>query len=207
MFFLMGERVRRSLEPSGSRHCAVCSSDQAFSHATEVNFFTLFAVALLPIETVADYEVCNRCESAYADAANTEPSQVAGVRLVTTYIMTGYGMQNQVRIIQEIARSISGFDFPSSEIQAISRGIEDEDVFKLLEASAVTMNDRAKLQVLQAAFLSTHVCCEIQYEDRLRINLMGNALGVSLQFVEYAIEEVRCQRYYGVNRLLTTTEL
>jgi hypothetical protein len=48
----------------------------------------------------------------------------------------------------------------------------------------------------------TYVCCEIQYEDRLRVNLIGNALGVSLEFVEYAVQKVRQNSYYGVRRLV-----
>ena len=36
---------------------------------------------------------------------------------------------------------------------------------------------------------------------RLRINLMGNAMDVGLEFVEYAIRQTRKNNYYGVRRL------
>ena len=63
------------------------------------------------------------------------------------------------------------------------------------------MNAVGKQAVIEAAFLTTYACCDLQYEDRLRINLVGNALGVGLDFVEYAIDNVRKQSYLGVKRL------
>jgi hypothetical protein len=204
MFFLMGERVIRKLLPAGTRHCAVCRGQQEFQQASEINYFTLFTIPLLQLGKVADYLVCSRCESSYVDFDAELPAQVPLVRLVTAYILNGYGMQNQVRIIQEIGSKVSGFDFATEDIRQVERQLESDDVLEVLSAAAPGLNDRGKLKVIEAAFLGTHVCCEIQYEDRLRINLMGNALGVSLQFVEYAVEEVRRQKYYGVHRLLPT---
>ena len=202
MFFLIGERIRRKTEAIGARQCAICVKSETFMHVVETNWFSLFAIPLLPLEVVADYVVCRKCESAYPYETSTEPSQVDSVKLVTTYILTGYGMQNQTRVMQEIVHKICGFEFSSGEINRFSGHLAGGDIFELLGNAASTMNDRARLQVIEAAFLSTHVCCEIQYEDRLRINLIGNALGVSLQFVEYAIEEVRRHRFYDVQRLV-----
>ena len=113
-------------------------------------------------------------------------------------------MANQLRVIQEIGSKISESDFATTDIEAISRRLEVEDVMRQLDESSSTMNAFGKIKIIEAAFLSTHVCCEIQYEDRLRINLMGNALGVSIQIVEHAIQEVRRKKYYGVHRLLPT---
>ena len=202
MFFLIGERVRRKTEAIGARQCAICVKSETFMHVVETKWFSLFAIPLLPLEVVADYVVCRKCESAYPYETSTEPSQVDSVKLVTTYILTGYGRQNQTRVMQEIVHKICGFEFSSGEINRFSGHLAGGDIFELLGNAASTMNDRARLQVIEAAFLSTHVCCEIQYEDRLRINLIGNALGVSLQFVEYAIEEVRRHRFYDVQRLV-----
>ena len=204
MLFLMGETVRKKCSSLGQRPCAICDREQSFFHVQEVNYFTFFAVPLLPISTVADYCQCEVCQTAYADENQSLPSHVDLVRIVTTYILTGYGMANQVRIIQEIGRKISESDFATTDIKAISRRLEVEDVMRKLEESSSTMNAFGKIKIIEAAFLSTHVCCEIQYEDRLRINLMGNALGVSIQIVEHAIQEVRRKKYYGVHRLLPT---
>ena len=204
MLFLLGEQIRKDQESAGSRPCVVCGDDQKFLHITEVNYFTLFAVPLFRLGNVADYYQCESCEYTYQDLASSEPAHANWVKLIATYILTGYGMANQRRIIQEIGKKVSGVDFPSDEIDEISTRLED-DVFELLRNAAASLNDKGKLKIVEAAFLSTYICCEIQYEDRLRINLIGNALGASLQFVEYAISEVRRQNYYGVHRLLSPT--
>ena len=204
MLFLMGESVRKKFDPLGERQCVVCNREQSFVQVSEVNYFTLFAIPLFPISTVADYCQCEVCQTAYPDEDQPLPSHVEMVRIVATYILTGYGMANHVRIIQEVGSKISGFDFPAAEIEAISRRLETEDAMGLIGEASSSMNEPGKLKIMEAAFLSTHVCCEIQYEDRLRINLIGNALGVSIQFVEYAIQEVRRKKYYGVHRLLPT---
>jgi hypothetical protein len=51
----MGERVSGKSEEAGPRPCAVCGSNEQFSHVVETNYFCLFGFALLPIEKLADY--------------------------------------------------------------------------------------------------------------------------------------------------------
>jgi len=205
MLFLLGERIRKDQVSVGSRACVYCGDDQKFVHVAEDNYFTFFAIPLFRLGNVADYCQCESCEYTYQNHESVEPAHVYWVKLITTYVLTGYGMANQRRIIQEIGKKVSGVDFPSDEIDEISARLED-DVFELLRNAAASLNDKGKLKIVETAFLGTYICCEIQYEDRLRINLIGNALGVSLQFVEYAISEVRQQNYYGVHRLLFPTQ-
>jgi hypothetical protein len=78
----------------------------------------------------------------------------------------------------------------------------DSQYLEYLRQASSRINSQGKVQIIEAAFLMTYVCCEIQYEDRLRVNLIGNALGVSLEFVEYAVQKVRQNSYYGVRRLV-----
>jgi hypothetical protein len=204
MLFLLGERIRKDQVSVGRRACVYCGADQKFVHVTEDNYFTFFAIPLFRLGNVADYCQCESCEYTYQNHESAEPAHVCWVKLIATYVLTGYGMANQRRIIQEIGKKVSGVDFPSDEIDEISTRLED-DVFELLRSAAASLNDKGKLKIVETAFLATYICCEVQYEDRLRINLIGNALGVSLQFVEYAIGEVRRQNYYGVHRLLSPT--
>ena len=205
MLFLLGEQIRKSQVSVDTRACVFCGDGQKFVRVTEDNYFTFFAIPLFRLGTVADYYQCESCEHTYHDVESADPAHVYWVKLVATYILTGYGMANQRRVIQEIGKKVSGVDFPSKEIDEISVRLED-DVFELLRNAAGSLNDKGKLKIVEAAFLGTYICCEIQYEDRLRINLIGNALGESLQFVEIAISEVRRQNYYGVHRLLSPTQ-
>ena len=134
------------------------------------------------------------------------PAQVPLIKQVLAYILAGYGMTEHKEVAREISRKISGFELTDRELIDAIRSVSGgkHDIFELLRGRAMTINAHGARQVVQAAFLMTHVCCEIQYEDRLRINLIGNALGTSLAFVQSAIESVREQKYFGVHRLLPT---
>ena len=60
--------------------------------------------------------------------------------------------------------------------------------------------------LIELAYLMTYASCEIEYEDRLRLNLIGNALDISINGVEAIINHVRQQGYYGVRRFLPVAE-
>ena len=120
------------------------------------------------------------------------------------YIQLGYGMIEHRDLVQDICIKISGFEFLESEIIEHSRRVGGGDALDYLKIGVPGLNLQGKQQILEAAFLITHACCEIQYEDRLRINLMGNALGVSLEFVNSVIDHVHAHGCYGVRRILPT---
>ncbi|MAI41637.1 MAG: zinc-ribbon domain-containing protein [Candidatus Azotimanducaceae bacterium] len=204
MFLLFGEVVRINRRLEGMRACDSCGRSKQFFHVTEVNYFSFFAIPLFPISKVADYFLCGGCDTSYASEGQQLPSHIASVKNVITYILVGYGMAGEVGRMDQIASAIIGESFSVEEIKNISYLISKEDIFELLGRAASTMNPKAKSGVIEAAFLSTYLCCEMQYEDRLRINLMGNVLGLPLPFVEAAIENVRSNNYYGVQRLIVT---
>lgn len=103
----------------------------------------------------------------------------------------------------EICTKLTGFDFPESEVQALSQEIASGrlNVAELVRRHASSLNAIGKQQVVEGAFLTTYACCDIEYEDRLRINQIGSALDVGLEFVTYAIDEARKQQNYGTRRL------
>ena len=98
---------------------------------------------------------------------------------------------------------LSGFELTGVEAKELIRDISAQQIEMVdyARSEARFLNAIGKQQVIEAAFLSTHACCELQYEDRLRINLIGNALGVGLEFVEYAIAQSRKKNNHGLRRL------
>lgn len=206
MLFLFGERIHSHSEAIGEKTCSACSSVQQFSRVAETNYFCMFGLRLLPIERIADYWRCEKCRNSFAANDLTQPSQVPLLKQVLTYIMLGYGMHEHAEIAQEICMKVTGFAFEDHEVREQMRALDAGkiDVFETLKKSAHMMNTPGKRQVVEGAFLMTHASCEIQHEDRVRINLIGNALGLPLEFIENAIEHVRSRGYYGVRRLLPT---
>jgi len=203
MFLLLGEKVRSRSNPVGSHTCAVCKSEQAFSDQGETLWFSVFGLSLFPLEERAHYWRCENCLTAYKPRELDQPSSVPLVKDVVIYLLLGYDQQEQRTLADEICTKVTGFDFPDSEVRDLTREIASGrlNLAELVRRHASSLNAIGKQQVVEAAFLTTYVCCDIQYEDRLRINQIGSALDVGLEFVTYAIGEARRQQNYGIRRL------
>lgn len=204
MFLLVGERLKQKETELGNRRCVVCDAETLFIAVTEQNFFSLFGLPLFPLEKTAEYQRCSRCDSAYAADDLSVPSSIRLGQWALTYIMLGYGMYEYHESAREMFQKVTGFEYPQEEMKAHVRALEAEQVsvMDLLRSQAGTTNLNGKQQILALTYLMTYVSCEVQYEDRLRLNLMGNAMDVSIGFVEVVIQGVRAQQYFGVRRLL-----
>lgn len=209
MIFLFGERFKQESIALGDQFCPVCQGAKPFSHILETNYFCLFGIRVLPLEKNADYHSCDYCENAFQapdDNGVLVPSQLQSVRRVLAYLLVGYSMQDQVELSCDVFKKVTGFELQASvlkdEVRSISLG--DTDLFDELKEQNRYLNVRGKQQIVEAAFLITHSFCEIQYEDRLRINLIGSSIGMPIAFVSAVIDQVRQQGCYGVRRVLGT---
>ena len=203
MFLLLGEKVKTRSEQVGQHSCPVCKSDQLFTEQVESLWFALFGLSVLPLEDRAHYWRCENCLTAYKPRQLDLPSSVPILKDVIVYLLLGYDQQEQRALADEICTKLTGFDFPEAEVQELSREIASGrlNVAELVRKHSSSLNAIGKQQVVEGAFLTTYACCDIEYEDRLRINQIGSALDVGLEFVTYAIDEVRKQQNYGIRRL------
>lgn len=203
MFLLAGERTHRQSAVAGEHHCGVCEARQSFSRVAETRYFCLFGIRLLPIEREADYLECDVCHHDFK-ADNTDiPSYIEGIHVSLAYLLLGFGLYEQARAAGEVCEKVSGSVVSSAEIHRIMGALDREELnldHYLADLAAHT-NTLGKYRIIQSAFLMTHMCCEPQHEDRVRINLMGSALGVGLECVHSAIEQVRSEHYFGLRRL------
>ena len=204
MFMLISERLHSCSTAIGHHDCAVCVSQQPFSQVVESNYFCLFGLRLLRLQHLANYPCCDRCETAFRAGNFTEPALTEVVNWVLAYLWSGFGMSHRLDLAEEIGRKVTGRGCSEQRIETCMLQLARRDICDVLRAEAICLNLRGKLQVIHVAFLTSYACCEIQHEDRLRINLMGTALGLSLEAVEIAIQNVRQQGYYGVQRQLLT---
>ena len=204
MLFLVGEKLRTKSEPVGNKTCALCRSEQPFTEQLEMLWFTFFSIPVLPIERFAHYWRCEKCYSSYSPHALDLPSQVPVIKLLVTYILVGYNQHQHQNLAAEICLKLMGFELTETEyrrtVQQLTAGTLD--IVEHVRGLAAGINGTGKQQIVEAAFLMTHACCELQYEDRLRVNRIGNALGVGLEFVDYCIAQTRKNNYYGVRRLV-----
>jgi len=209
VIFVFGEKIKRETVLLGERHCSVCQSSRAFHRVKESNYFCLFGLRVLSLDKIADYDSCQFCENAFppnSNGAALMPTQLTSVQRVLSYLLVGYGMQDQRALACDIFKKVTGFELRESDIRADINSIElgQMNLFGELADQNHHLNTRGKQQIIEAAFLVTHSFCEIQYEDRLRINLIASAMGLPIMFVSATIDQVRKQGCYGVRRLLST---
>ena len=206
MFLLVGERVYSQAQDIGSFECALCGKAEPFCHITETNYFCLFGIRLLKVDQYANYYRCERCGNSYLSDSPCLPSQVESVQNVIAYILLGYGKYEAIDLAKDIAVKVSNFAMEDDTLKKLTRqyATADDDFLEQLRRAAFHINLLGKQQIIEAAFLATHACCGIQFEDKTRINLMGNALGVSIEFVNQIVKSVRANDCYGIRRLLPT---
>ena len=204
MFLLVGERVYSQAQDIGNLECAVCGKSEPFRHITETNYFCLFGIRLLKVNQYANYYRCERCGNSYSSESSDLPSQVESVQEVIAYILLGYGKYEEIGLAKDIALKVSNFEMQVDTLKDLTRqfSASNVDILEQLRRAAFHINLVGKQQIIEAAFLATHACCEIQFEDKTRINLMGNALGLSIEFVNQVVKSVRANDCYGVRRVL-----
>jgi hypothetical protein len=204
MFFLFGEQVSIKSLGEGQFDCPVCSRKGQYSRLAEINYFTLFMIPLAPLSRLADYCQCSACGSSFNPDDYSEPAYLGGVRRTLVYIMMGYNMAEHKDTVRTLWQQLTSSEIDDSEIVLEMERINKskEDIFSFMKAQAYHLNFPGKEKILEAAFLMTYACCEIEHQDRLRINLIGSALDVPLEFVEAIVNRIRASNYYGIKRFL-----
>ena len=204
MIFIFGEKVRAGSTSVGTRPCASCGSEQPFTEQRETLWFTFFMLPVLPIEESARFWRCETCCSAYRVGELKQPSCVPLVKRICIYLLLGYNRHEHLELAQEICFKLTGFTLEEEEAKSLVREIAagQVDMVEEVRSAAPDINDQGRRLIIEAAFLTTHACCDLQYEDRLRVNQIGAALGAGLNLVELVIRQARSRNYHGVRRLV-----
>lgn len=207
MFFLFGEQVSiKSLE-DGQFHCPVCGVRRPYRRFKEVNYFTIFLLPIAPLAKLADYCQCAVCGSSFVPDNYAEPSYLGGVRRALVYVMMGYNMENHKDTVRELWQKLTASIIDDKEIMLEMERIKEskQDIFSYMQTQAYHLNIQGKQKIIEAAFLMTYASCEIERQDRLRVNLIGSALGAPLEFVEAVVNRIRASNYYGLKRNLVVS--
>ncbi len=205
MVFLFGESVRRSETAIGSRPCPICQVDRPFVRVVKTNFFTIFGLRLLPLGQVAEYLQCTACGQAFDEGSDC-PSHHALLLDVIAYLMLGYGVSRDRALAGEVYEAVTRTQLADTDLAAAISALDagQRDLFDSLRQGAAKVNTRGKQEIVQAGYLVAYASCELEHDDRVRLNLIGNALDVPISFVAACIEDVRARHYLGIRRRVPT---
>ena len=201
MILLVGEKIIARVKGSGEFNCPVCNSHSSYKRIEERNYFTVLFFPVYPLGTVADYVQCDKCGSPFEPNSHIIPGHFEGIRLVIAYLLLGYGVDAREETAIEIYQLVTDQLWPKAELHAlvnqISRGL---DIMAELESIAYNLNAQGAQKIVEAAYLMTYACCEIQYRDRLRVNQIGAALGVTLVEINQLVDRLRKNSFLGIRR-------
>lgn len=200
--FIFGEDIKSVREKGESRKCPVCDNVREFEQVSEVNYFTLFFIRLFPVKELAAYQECTVCETAFDVGDLTAPSNLPLMRKVIAYFLLGYGKTEELKSGVTVFERVTGVSLSSDLLREEIRqmDLKGEDLQYLAIDAATRINLKGKLQILEAAYLVTWMCCDLMYEDRLRINLLATSLGLSIESVDFVIGTLSQREYLGLSR-------
>ena len=202
MFILLGERAVASTENLGPFQCPICQTQKELHRVTHKNYFTVLFIRILPLGIIADYNQCSGCGHTYNQALTTEPLFFSPTRSVLAYLLSGFGLERTMDIGAKVFKAVTGTEATTAEIQAqITRINQGEDLFEQLKKSSPTLSWLDKSLIVEAAFLLIFASQTIEYEERLRINLIGNALGISIEEIKLIIDNLQAQQYKGIRAM------
>lgn len=185
MLFLFGSQTIRKVTDEQPFSCPVCQSQQTSYHMLEKNYFTLFFIRLLPLDIVADYLECTQCQHSFNPENLDMPAYILGVQQVLAYLMLGYGVKRSKQMGTDICKAKTDHDWDDDEMYKQLSCLDDgHNLFTSLNELSFHLNDLGKIRIVESACLMANSLSELEYEDRLRLNLISSALGVSHEFVK-----------------------
>jgi len=205
MFFLMGEKIVPKVIEERECDCPICQTRETWVEVKEVNYFTVFLIKTFPIDTVSHYLMCTKCENTFSPNNASQPAVIDGVRDVLAYLMQGYGQGSNTKLAQQLHKAATGLPWEDEEFRDTMRRFNHDEqrtqIVQNLKTLAKSIGWPAKYQIVEAAYLITYVCSSLEYEDKVRVNLVGNALGVSLEGVNEIADQLRTEHYKGLQRI------
>lgn len=199
MLFLLGEKTIASTENLGEFNCPICDTQKHLLRVIEKNYFTIFFIRILPLGITADYNQCDGCGHTYSAIDAKAPLYFETLQSVLAYLLAGYGLNHGIEVSQKIFKAITGKEVSTTEIQDhINRINQGSSLFEQLKTSVNKLSWLDKSLIIEAAYLLVYAARPIEYEERLQINLVGNALGVCLEAVNAIVKNLRAEQYRGI---------
>lgn len=192
MLFLLGEKVVRTTTDHGSFDCPICQSPQTALHVLDKNYFTVFFIRILPLKLIGDYLECSHCLHSYDPKDTSQPAYIPHLSMILSYLMLGYGVNESKLLAADIYQNMTNQESDEKELRNnIAALSEGKEIFETLKAASFRLNTMAKIRLVEAAYLMTRAMSDLSYEDRLRVNLIGNALDLSLEFINEIINRIQ----------------
>lgn len=181
MMFLFGETLKKTTESVGRFDCPCCAEENEFQGILEKSYFCIFFIPLLPMNTVANYWQCTACQEVFEPNNLDRPVYCLTMLAVFSYLLSGYGLHENLNSALKIYENLSNTKIDESEILGYKESYNSiEDLTSVLKKLSFHMDYSGRIKVVKAAYLFTYGACEMEFNDRVRVNLIGSALNIDI---------------------------
>ncbi|MCL6415698.1 hypothetical protein MIB92_08550 [Aestuariirhabdus sp. Z084] len=141
---------------------------------------------------------CSDCGHAFSSKTDSEPTYYDPLKSILAYLLAGYGLINGVETAKDIFQSATGSKIDFSDLQERVDNIQQNNQLPDdLKQVARRLSWLDKVLLIEAAYLLIFTARPIEYEERLKINLLANAMEIGLEGVDAIIKHLRDQDYKG----------
>jgi uncharacterized tellurite resistance protein B-like protein len=203
VFVIIGIRPITRTTRRGTFHCPECGVRRPFARQRVQRRFTVFFVAMVPLDDLGEYIECEHCRGTFrtsilhGDPARP-PSDFAAefrpavLRIMLLMMMVDGRIEvSEQRMILDVNRRLTGRSIPLDAIDAHLDAVRagPRTAADYARQIAPLLNDHGKEMVLKAAFAVAVADRQVHDSERDLLHEIGRALAMSPSHVRDVIAE------------------
>jgi tellurite resistance protein len=215
VFVIIGIRPITRTTRRGTFHCPECGVRRPFARQRVQRRFTVFFVAMVPLDELGEYIECEHCRGTFRTsildrhpdedvsdfAAEFRP---AVLRIMLLMMMVDGRIDvSEQRMILDLNRRLTGRSIPLAAIDAHLDAVRagPRTAADYARKIAPLLNDQGKEMVLKAAFAVAVADHEVADSERTLLHEIGRALAMSAaQIRDVIAESTEAARQLGAER-------
>ncbi len=203
MIFLFGEEVLNKAPKEGQFHCPHCEQTRAYQHICQKNYFTLFFIPLLPLDTFKEYVECKVCGNSFHPSVLEQPEQLpahhyALRRIMADIVRTTSINEAHLNLMCQCYQAATETELSKADAQAALQAARDDprDLLDYIRHIGAGLNAQGidTVVMMMAQFLA-HLSGQwpLLHEHRVMLNQMATELGIGADDIKDVFRRLQQQ--------------
>lgn len=189
---IFGTKSTRKLLDSGSFDCPNCGNNTTFEKRRARQWFHLYFIPLIPLDTYPPYVECKPCGATFVEevlnagtgadsAAIRAEFETATLDILTRMAWAdGVIEPEEVDQIFEVVNSICAKEYSRDDVESAIRDAKDspDDALAIATRVGNMLNDSGKEMIIQAVYLIANADGDFADEEKEMILEVGTGLGL-----------------------------
>jgi uncharacterized tellurite resistance protein B-like protein len=200
---IFGTRGVKSTIKSGNFNCPQCEQSTPYRHRKVRNFFTLYFIPLIPLNSAGEYVECGQCKGTFIprvltsnNSSNEEFMAIyeKAIRHSMVKIMLADGVidDNEKIIVRQIINKFGKNDLTEKQLDdyIVTVKNDNEDVTTYLKKIGSSLNEHGKEVIIKCAFSVAASDGNVDKSELELIQKMAVSMQMSLSHLKGIISEM-----------------